>query len=96
MNDNAKDLEDIEKYRDHHYLTVGKLKEWIEKFDVPNDALVCVQRVEDVYYEKHGWKTIKRQDHIYKDYLQEYTPVWSPCDYEQDKEDNVLLLDLHY
>lgn len=44
------------KYRDGHYLTVGRLKEFLEEHrELSDDAIVVVERVEDVYYEKHGW-----------------------------------------
>ena len=45
--------EDIKKYE--HYLTVGKLLEFIKKYNIPEDAIVMSQRVEDVYFEKHSW-----------------------------------------
>jgi hypothetical protein len=79
-----------EKYK--HYLTVGKLKEYLE--DYPDDALVVSQRVEDVYYEKHGWETLKRPNPIYEGHENEYTAVWSPVLYKEDKD--VFYLDLHY
>jgi hypothetical protein len=90
----AKDLNHTGKYKD--FLTVGKLKELLEKFNVSDDYLICVQRVEDYCYDTGGWKTIKRNDPIYPGYQQEYTPVFSPCFYDEDKDDKVLMLDLHY
>ena len=45
-------------------MTVGALKKFIEKHEVPDDALVVVQRVEDFYYEDHGWKVyLKEAEH---------------------------------
>ena len=32
-------------------LTVGKLKEFLEHYNVPDDALVMIERVQDSYYE---------------------------------------------
>jgi len=52
MDDNKKVrvLEDLSKYKD--YLTVGKLKKFLEEHpELPDDANVLIQRVEDVYYE---------------------------------------------
>ncbi len=46
--------EDLQKYKNHH-LTVGRLKEFIEKHNLPNDALVMIQRIEDVYFEENHW-----------------------------------------
>ena len=41
-------------------LTVGQLKRWIKEHKIPDDANVYYQRIEDVYFERHGWNTIKR------------------------------------
>lgn len=43
--------EELLKYRDVHFLTVGRLKEILEKHNYPDDAIVVVERVEDRYYE---------------------------------------------
>ena len=45
--------EELLEYTDN--LTVGKLKEFLNKHKLPDNAIVIVQRIEDVYYEKHGW-----------------------------------------
>jgi hypothetical protein len=81
-----------EKYKKYRYLTVGELKKYLE--DYPDDALAVSQRVEDVYYEKHGWETLKRPDPMYEGHNVEYTAVWSPVLYKEDKD--VFYLDLHY
>jgi len=81
------------KKKHKHYLTVGKLKEYLA--DYPDDALVVAQRVEDIYYEKHGWETLKKEqgnDPFMFD--SEYSAVWSPVLYRDDKE--CFYLDLHY
>jgi hypothetical protein len=77
-------------YKNH--LTVGQLKEYLK--DYPDDALVVAQRVEDVYYEKNGWQTLKRPDEIDPNYNNEYSPVWSPALYKDDRD--VFYLDMHY
>lgn len=46
---------ELQKYKKSGYLTVGNLKKFIEKYNLPDDAIVVVQRIQDVYYEKHGW-----------------------------------------
>ena len=49
-------VEDIyDKYT--NYLTIGRLKEAIQ--DLDDDVKVVVERVEDKYFEKHGWDTLK-------------------------------------
>ena len=75
-----------------NFLTVGQLKKKLEEY--PDDALVVAQRVEDFYYEKNGWKTIKKPDYFLEGVISEYTPVWSVCHYKDDKD--CLYLDLHY
>ena len=43
--------EDIKSLVKFGYLTVGKLKEFLAENDLPDDALVLVQRIEDKYFE---------------------------------------------
>jgi len=80
------------KEKHNYYLTVGQLKESLK--DYPDDALVVSQRVEDVYYEERGWETLKKPDHLYPEWNHEYSAVWSPVSYGDDKE--CFYLDLHY
>ena len=85
----------IDSNKKGYYLTVGKLKEELEKY--PDDTLVVSQRVEDVYYEKHGWETIKKPNPMYREFDCEYTPVWSVCHYLNEADgEGCLYLDLHY
>jgi len=49
-------LEELKKYDD--YLTVGKLKELIAKYNLPDDGKILIERVEDVYYEKDNWGVV--------------------------------------
>lgn len=42
-------------------LTVGKLKKFIEENNIPDDALVLIQRVEDFYFEKNNWKVYLKE-----------------------------------
>lgn len=81
------------KEKHEHYLTVGTLKKYLEEY--PDHALVVAQRVEDVYYEKHGWTTLKKPNPMYPDFDNEYTAVWSPVLLKEDRED-IFYLDLHY
>ena len=58
--------EELSKYDD--FLTVGGLKEFLYKHNFPNNAKVLIERVEDVYYEKHNWGSyLKETDHSVKD-----------------------------
>jgi hypothetical protein len=46
-------VEDLSRYRESGHLTVGKLKEAIA--NMPDDGLVLVQRIEDMYFEENNW-----------------------------------------
>ena len=48
---------------DDHYLTVGALRRVLA--ELPDDSRVFYERIEDVYFKKHGWKPDKliRTDH---------------------------------
>lgn len=83
---------DKEKWKD--WLTVGRLKKIIE--DMPDDALVLAQRVEDVYFDKYGWKGLKRPCLEYPDDIEgdQYLNVWYGLRYK--KIDEHLYLTLHY
>ncbi len=101
--DNLKEItkEDLMTYK--HHLTVGDLKEFLYKYNLPSDAKVLIQRVEDVYYEKHEWgvyfkeglHTFKDEEgNIVKESLEQYHPAWGCVKYND--EDNILFIDLHY
>lgn len=49
----------------YHYCTVGDLKKHIEKYNIPDTAPVLVQRIEDVYYEKHGWSSYLKEGEMF-------------------------------
>jgi len=52
-----------EKYT--HYLTVGGLKKSIERYNIPDEAKVVVQRVEDSYYKKGSWGVMLKEGEHY-------------------------------
>ena len=57
-------IEDPNKYKD--YLTVGKLRKFLEQNpELPNDSLVLIQRVEDMYYEKGVCGVVLKEGHYY-------------------------------
>jgi hypothetical protein len=57
-------IEDLSRYED--YLTVGRLKKFLENNpDLPDDALVLTQRVEDKYYEENGWGVVLKEGFWY-------------------------------
>lgn len=57
-----------EKFK--HYLTVGDLKKSIEGYNIPDEAKVVVQRIEDVYYNKHGWGSMLKEGEHYHNTIQ--------------------------
>lgn len=73
-------------------MTVGDLKRLIKDF--PDDAKVYYQRIEDVYFKKHGWNntTIERLDGD-ESYQGEY--VWLQG-FLFNRENNILYLSAHY
>ena len=45
-----------------YYLTIGKLRKFLQEHpELPDYALVLTQRVEDVYYEQHGWGVVLKE-----------------------------------
>tara|TARA_R110001632_G_scaffold1618_4_gene7109 strand:+ start:484 stop:786 length:303 start_codon:yes stop_codon:yes gene_type:complete len=92
--------EELDNYDD--YLTVGDLKEFLYKHSLPNSSKVVIQRVEDVYYDKHQWGVyLKEDEHTFKDdnsnivesSLAQYHPAFCCVKYD---EDDVLFINLHY
>jgi hypothetical protein len=71
--------EEVLEYRD--YLTVGGLKKFIEEHNVPDDAIVLSQRVEDIYFEKHGWGV----------YCKEGESCWECREWNRNIEDGSYL-----
>lgn len=72
-----------------NHLTVGQLRKAME--GLPDDAPVVYQRIEDVYFEKHGWETVDRPD-LDAPGQTSYIRAWCVCRRGED----VLFLDGHY
>jgi hypothetical protein len=80
-----------------YYLTVGDLKKFLAESNLPDDAKILSQRVEDIYFEKHGWKTYNKKNFHFPDeeiYDNQYIPVFSCLQYKD--EEDLLFLNLHY
>jgi hypothetical protein len=96
--------EDIDDYKKHGFLTVGDLKKFIDENKLPDNAVVMIQRVEDVYYEKHGWGQYLKagngarkyfySDEYIEETMEKYHPAFSCVQYKDDKD--ILFIDLHY
>lgn len=58
------DKEDLESYRTS-YLTVGKLRRILSDPEIEDDALVMIERVNDVYYEEHNWGVYLKDSYLW-------------------------------
>lgn len=59
------EINNLDYYRDCH-LTIGNLRKFLN--DNPNlddDALVLIERVEDFYYQIHGWSVVRKKGDMY-------------------------------
>lgn len=74
-------------------LTIGKLKKYLEKYNPPDDALILIERVEDIYFKKHGWKTIDKPHSFMEGEITEYIEAFCAVKF---KEDNNLYINCHY
>ena len=72
-------------------LTVGDLRKFLETHNPPDDAIVLVERVEDIYFEKHGWKTVEKEFDVWETH--EYIKAFCACKF---KDDNNLYINCHY
>ena len=68
-----------EEIFEYHGLTVGELKKFLTKNNLPDDAPVIVQRVEDVYFNENHWGV----------YLKEGESTWNLRLYEASHKDEV-------
>ena len=58
--------EELKGYSKSGYLTVGELKRFLNEHELSDNAIVAIQRIEDVYYEKHNWGVyLKRGEHTF-------------------------------
>ena len=79
-----------------HHCCVGQLIDFIEKYDIPKDALIMIQRIEDRYFERNHWKVYEKDQSLGSiKTTAQYHPAWSPVFYNDDRND-FLFLDLHY
>lgn len=89
-----------EVINDQFCMTVGTMLDYIEKYNIPREAKVVVERVHDSYFESGGWKVLKKihgdindpKSH-YEEY--EYIEAWSPHIRLEDK-DQIFYIDCHY
>ena len=61
-----------------YYLTVGELRKKLE--GLPDDMPVYYQRIEDVFFKKHGWKPVEMMDQYHRQIPDEFVrafDAWS-------------------
>ena len=75
------------------YMSVGDLKKAIE--GLTDDAPVLYQRIEDVYFDKHGWEgsSTYMPDGDCPNGVAQYIQVFGPVRY---KDEDALFLTAHY
>ena len=79
-----------------HYLTLGELRNFIDNTgDLPDHAGVFYQRIEDVYFEEHNWKTVDFFSPEYPDNRDEFIGAFSIYTGEKDEKTYVLIT-AHY
>lgn len=72
MNKNPHEInsEELKKFSDYGYLTVGKLLNFlndkIKSGELTEDSLVLSQRVEDIYFEENEWGVVKKKGEHYE------------------------------
>ena len=55
--------EELKDYGNKHYLTVGKLKQFIEEHQLKDDSIILVERVKDFYYEENNWGSYLKESY---------------------------------
>lgn len=71
-------------------LTVKELLDFIKEHNIPMEAEVLYQRIEDFYFENNNWTTIEKKQDGHPTF---YIPAFCPLKYSND---NNLYIDAHY
>ncbi len=85
--------EEVKSYQ--HYLTVGDMKKFIAEHNPPDDALILIERVQDVYYDKHNWGSYLKEGEHYNNAVQYNADIDSgkylnKKEYPKIKEENLV------
>lgn len=74
--------------------SLGNLLNLIKEHNIPENASFVVERVEDVYFEKHGWETIKVcENPKFPNEITELIPINT---FTYNKDTNTIIVWLHY
>ena len=75
--------------------TLKELQKLIIKKNIPDNAKIVVERVEDVYYEKHGWNN--NSEIISSDIYPQDSTTLTPChSVGYNKKKNQIIIWMHY
>ena len=74
-----------------HVLTAGELMIWLKQ--VPPDAAIFYERVEDVYFKKHGWKP-RIMPGQFKGDTSQYIPAFCVVRFRKDRRN--VYITAHY
>lgn len=77
-----------EKEKTTPHMTVGDLRKAIK--GLPTNAPVYVERIHDMYFDKHGWETKNKGE--YENHT-EYIRAWGVARWPKDKS---LYIDCHF
>lgn len=89
-------------------LTIGKLRELLVKYNLPDDGKVLVERVEDYYFEENNWGVVYKNSKSFtfgeminglsedekRTFLDQFHPAWYASKFKDD--DKNLYICLHY
>lgn len=82
-----------EEMQQYNGCTVGDLLKFVQDNNISLDSKIFIERVEDVYFEKHEWAIVEKEQYFTAPpEKHEYHIAWSPVKYEGNK----LFIDLHY
>lgn len=75
-------------------LTVGELLKFIEDNNIPNDAKVLYERIENVYFDECDWQgSIYKQEYENEESYAQFIPAFTTIKFN---DDNNLYLTAHF
>lgn len=74
-------------------VSIETIQNIISAYNIPNDCKIYIQRIEDIYFEEHGWKPLLIPNEYYPFDNDEFTYCYGVS---YNKELNILLFYGHY
>lgn len=75
------------------FFTVQDLLDYIYKYNIDKNSPVFVERIEDFYFKKNGWKTLNKPDFEFKGHERKFFDIFGIIKF---KNDNKLYLTAHF